>query len=1164
MAFGCFPSNLLCLIGFSLWLKPHRQVYSFTSTESTTTEPTSTTTEITSTSTESTTTEPSSTTTEITSTSTESTTTEPSSTTTEITSTSTESTTTEPTSTTTEITSTSTESTTTEPSSTTTEITSTSTESTTTEPSSTTTEITSTSTESTTTEPSSTTTEITSTSTESTTTEPTSTTTEITSTSTESTTTEPSSTTTEITSTSTESTTTEPSSTTTEITSTSTESTTTEPSSTTTEITSTSTESTTTEPSSTTTEITSTSTESTTTEPTSTTTEITSTSTESTTTEPSSTTTEITSTSTESTTTEPTSTTTEITSTSTESTTTEPTSTTTEITSTSTESTTTEPSSTTTEITSTSTESTTTEPTSTTTEITSTSTESTTTEPSSTTTEITSTSTESTTTEPSSTTTEITSTSTESTTTEPSSTTTEITSTSTESTTTEPTSTTTEITSTSTESTTTEPSSTTTEITSTSSQSTTTEPSSTTTEITSTSSQSTTSELQSSTTALTTTIPRSNCCPTGGFWSEWVADAPCATSCGSCSQQIYRRKCLTEADCGSCRYDFILKLNNIFYLVVRTSKFKIAMLVCVISLLIRVVPVIMQQFPELCTFVDPRFFFHVLYFALAINGYCSQTSLPKQGMMKHAVPKKESGTTGANGLFAVEQRVVTVMVLAHARGHVLLPHSARVSGMRPSRSFEGADAVSDAVPCSTTSPACCVLGGVWSEWSSGDSCNDTCGNCGTTTLSRICLSDDYGCSCSGNSTKVAECAPTPCPFPRTTCCGSRTKIIVGNEILCSASDDSDPPPSTLCSTDCCPSTGGYWSEWTTGGACPTSCGSCSTVTQKRVCMSPSSCPCRGTDSREVNCNIGVCFFPLDSCCNGLTAMVINNKHACGPQPNYTTPYVPYDPNCTETCCAETGIWSEWTFTSIQCLDYCGSCGNQTRTRTCLSEVNGCPCQGVTSITEPCGTGVCFFPRLSCCPGWTATVQNNAHVCGPLTTFLNDPAKLNTCGVSCCPSAGIWGEWTTVSACNDTCGSCGFTTRSRKCLSLQYGCDCSGSTVETRSCNKVACYTGSACCAGKYLATGYDGAQYCQDNPPETCTGSWTDWMTVSGATCNDTCGNCGLIDQYRYCFPSGCQCSGSFTSQAACANSVCLFPRTSCCSPYKKLIDLANKVFYCG
>lgn len=77
----------------------------------------------------------------------------------------------------------------------------------------------------------------------------------------------------------------------------------------------------------------------------------------------------------------------------------------------------------------------------------------------------------------------------------------------------------------------------------------------------------------------------------------------------------------------------------------------------------------------------------------------------------------------------------------------------------------------------------------------------------------------------------------------------------------------------------------------------------------------------GASSRVVNCNIGVCYYPRLSCCDPYAHEIINGTHACGPQPNYTTPYAPYDANCTlppATCCPPGGTWSEWTQTPTQC------------------------------------------------------------------------------------------------------------------------------------------------------------------------------------------------------------------------------------------------------
>eukprot|EP00081_Caenorhabditis_elegans_P005003 NP_001254072.1 Uncharacterized protein CELE_Y46D2A.3 [Caenorhabditis elegans] len=82
--------------------------------------------------------------------------------------------------------------------------------------------------------------------------------------------------------------------------------------------------------------------------------------------------------------------------------------------------------------------------------------------------------------------------------------------------------------------------------------------------------------------------------------------------------------------------------------------------------------------------------------------------------------------------------------------------------------------------------------------------------------------------------------------------------------------------------------------------------------------------------------------------------------------------------------------------------------------------------------------------------------------------------------------------------------------------------------------------------------------------PEHCPGTWTPWINVKGAMCNDTCGNCGLIDQYRICYPIRCKCSGPTKRKAPCANRPCPFPRTTCCPGYNKKINYPLRIFYCG
>uniref|UniRef100_A0A1I7UM71 ShKT domain-containing protein n=1 Tax=Caenorhabditis tropicalis TaxID=1561998 RepID=A0A1I7UM71_9PELO len=142
----------------------------------------------------------------------------------------------------------------------------------------------------------------------------------------------------------------------------------------------------------------------------------------------------------------------------------------------------------------------------------------------------------------------------------------------------------------------------------------------------------------------------------------------------------------------------------------------------------------------------------------------------------------------------------------------------------------------------------------------------------------------------------------------------------------------------------CP-TGGLWSEWITNDTCSTTCGSCSKMYYKRTCLSEkSNCNCTGDAFRYLPCNTKSCDYPAQrSCCIPYVPMVINGTMQCGP--------IPKDPVSTKnsSCCPINGMWSEWTgfsFVSNQWI----------KTRECLSEPSGCPCNGTSNVTQtscPC-------------------------------------------------------------------------------------------------------------------------------------------------------------------------------------------------------------------
>ncbi|CAD6199219.1 unnamed protein product [Caenorhabditis auriculariae] len=76
---------------------------------------------------------------------------------------------------------------------------------------------------------------------------------------------------------------------------------------------------------------------------------------------------------------------------------------------------------------------------------------------------------------------------------------------------------------------------------------------------------------------------------------------------------------------------------------------------------------------------------------------------------------------------------------------------------------------------------------------------------------------------------------------------------------------------------------------------------------------------------------------------------------------------------------------------------------------------------------------------------------------------------------------------------------------------------------------------------------------------------WSAWTDKPGASCNDTCGACGRIEQIRTCEDPdpATNCQGESEQLARCNFDICLFPRHPCCEGTKKAIDLENKLFVC-
>ncbi|CAD6198829.1 unnamed protein product [Caenorhabditis auriculariae] len=364
---------------------------------------------------------------------------------------------------------------------------------------------------------------------------------------------------------------------------------------------------------------------------------------------------------------------------------------------------------------------------------------------------------------------------------------------------------------------------------------------------------------------------------------------------------------------------------------------------------------------------------------------------------------------------------------------------------------------------------------------------------------------------------------------------------------------------------CCP-TNGIWAEWTLDRSkCVDNCGGCGTLTKTRVCASEPACPCTGPKTSVGYCDTAPCMFPRNTtCCPGLQLGVYNSVFACGPPMATDVPEVPRT-TCKTTTCASKGIWSEWR-SSGSCSATCGSCGTVSRTRTCLSDPNGCPCTGETSSTVPCGAAPCAAGQ-TCCDGFVPAPNPASGVleCVSLTP-IPDPVFETIPATACEPLGnGLWNPWSKWSTCSATCGMLGTRIKTRTCASLPYGCPCIGSPFVVEPCGNVACSGATPCSPQSFLTTSFDGAVICVLQAVPVVAGQWTDWMPLAGFSCNDTCGGCGRVRGFRYCDPPGSTCSGSYFSDSApCGSGVCSFPRTSCCGTWIKRFNSVSRTFFCG
>ncbi|CAJ0947584.1 unnamed protein product, partial [Mesorhabditis belari] len=110
---------------------------------------------------------------------------------------------------------------------------------------------------------------------------------------------------------------------------------------------------------------------------------------------------------------------------------------------------------------------------------------------------------------------------------------------------------------------------------------------------------------------------------------------------------------------------------------------------------------------------------------------------------------------------------------------------------------------------------------------------------------------------------------------------------------------------------------------------------------------------------------------------------------------------------TSDCCEQ--IWSDWVDVgSLQPTDgnvICGMCYTQNQTRQCLSQSNGCECQGPSTQIVHTSEDLCVFPRETCCDGYSKKLDTNKkkYTCQP-NIVPSSTAKPDACSTASSNSA----------------------------------------------------------------------------------------------------------------------------------------------------------------
>ncbi|CAD6186483.1 unnamed protein product [Caenorhabditis auriculariae] len=411
----------------------------------------------------------------------------------------------------------------------------------------------------------------------------------------------------------------------------------------------------------------------------------------------------------------------------------------------------------------------------------------------------------------------------------------------------------------------------------------------------------------------------------------------------------------------------------------------------------------------------------------------------------------------------------------------------------------------------------------WGEWSA-TTCTNPCGMCGVQNKTRSCLRDKRGCPCKGDDKRTVVCTPIPCPDDQEPCCAPHIYDLSSDTCILPPSTTAKPPSTT-------PPCAFKWNEWSAFSKCTDTCGLCGSQYRNRTCATEPQCPCEGFESFNYPCGQAAC--PGDTpCCDDFVYDI--ETDSCRPSDDRATTIG------MVTCESQ---WSDWSALSA-CTATCGMCGKMKKTRTCLSESNGCPCAGESTWSYSCNEVACPGTTPCCSPAVLNATTNSCDLSQP------DPPNFFSTTPSCESS---WSEWSAASACTASCGMCGTHYQNRTCTSAAAGCPCPGDPSKSYVCGAAPCTGTEKICCEPYVVCNF--TQRCilpTTGPPSTtpCPGLWSQWTKYS--SCTEDCGMCGSRYRNRTCTTTvvGCACYGLSADVVACAATPC-GPQNRCCPPYE-------------